>query len=77
MQEKCALGLVVILCLCCSASVSSVQGADADPFEAAQLERFPRAFPLPEVSLPNLEGKDVALRSFKGQAVLMNFWTTW
>ena len=77
MQGKGALGLVIMLCLWCIGSVSSVQGADADPFEAAQLERFPRPVPLPEVSLPDLEGKNVSLQSFKGQVVLMNFWTTW
>jgi hypothetical protein len=32
---------------------------------------------MPEVSLPDLEGNTISLRSFKGQAVLMNFWTTW
>ena len=77
MQKKCVLGLVLILCVWLAGSVSRVQGADADPFEAAQLERFPRPDPMPEVSLPDLDGKNVALRSFKGQVVLMNFWTTW
>lgn len=77
MQEKCVLGLVVILCVWLAGSVSRVQGADADPFEAANLERFPQSVPMPEVSLPDLAGKNVALQSFKGQVVLMNFWTTW
>src|SRR4029453_16205525 len=52
-------------------------GADPELFEAAQLERFPRAIPMPEVSLPDLEGQKMSLRSLKGQVVLMNFWSTW
>jgi len=79
MQDRCALRLAVLLCVWLVVSVGGVQGegADSDPFEAAQLERFSQTFPLPEVSLPDLEGKDVSLESFKGQVVLINFWTTW
>jgi cytochrome oxidase Cu insertion factor (SCO1/SenC/PrrC family) len=73
-QGKCILGLIVIICLW---FVARVHGADPGLFEAAQLERFPRAIPIPEVSLPDLEGKKMSLRSFKGHVVLMNFWTTW
>ena len=77
MQEKRLLRLAVLLCLWLVGSIGGVQEADADPFEAAQLERLPRAVPLPAVSLPDLEGKQISLRSFQGQVVLMNFWTTW
>ena len=73
-QGKCVLGVAVIACL---GLVASVHGADLALFEAARVERFPRAIPIPEVSLPDLEGNKISLRSFKGQAVLMNFWTTW
>ena len=74
MPGKYVLGFAVIICLWL---VASVYGADAELFEAAQLERFPRAIPMPEVSLPDLEGQKLSLRSLKGQVVLMNFWTTW
>ena len=77
MQGKRVFGLAIMLCLWLVGSVGGVQRADADPFEAVQLERLPRAVPLPAVSLPDLEGKQVSLRSFQGQVVLMNFWTTW
>ena len=73
-QGKCVLGFAVIACL---GLVASVYGGDSILFEAARIERLPRAIPLPEVSLPDLEGKKISLWSFKGQAVLMNFWTTW
>ena len=31
----------------------------------------------PEVTFKDLEGKDVPLRSYRGQVVLINFWATW
>jgi cytochrome oxidase Cu insertion factor (SCO1/SenC/PrrC family) len=71
---KYVLGCAAIVCLWL---VASVHGADSELFEAAQLERFPRAIPMPEVSLPDPEGQKMSLRSLKGQVVLMNFWTTW
>ena len=71
---KYVLGFAVIVCLWL---VASVHGADSELFEAAQLERLPRAIPMPEVSLPDLEGQKMPLRSLKGQVVLINFWTTW
>lgn len=77
MQGKGVFGLAVMICLWLVWNGGSVREVDPEPFEATQLERFPRAIPLPEVSLPDLEGKKVSLRSFKGQVVLMNFWTTW
>ena len=73
-QGKCVLGFAAIVCLWL---VASVYGAEPGLFEAAQIERLPRPIPLPEVSLPDLEGQKTSLRSLKGQVVLMNFWTTW
>ncbi len=33
--------------------------------------------PLPDVSLPDLQGKSYSLRQWQGQKVLINFWATW
>ena len=33
--------------------------------------------PAPEVTFKDLEGRDVALSSYRGQVVLVNFWATW
>jgi hypothetical protein len=76
-QSKWVLGYAIMVCLWLVGSVARVQGAEPEPFAAAQLERFPRAIPLPEVSLPDPQGKKISLQSFKGQVVLINFWTTW
>jgi thiol-disulfide isomerase/thioredoxin len=33
--------------------------------------------PAPELSLKDLDGKDVSLAQYKGKVVLVNFWATW
>ena len=33
--------------------------------------------PAPEVTLRDLDGKDLALSQYKGKVVLVNFWATW
>jgi cytochrome oxidase Cu insertion factor (SCO1/SenC/PrrC family) len=73
-QGRYVLGVAVIVCLWL---VAGVHGADPGLFQAAQLELLPRPIPLPEVSLPDLDGRTMSLRSLKGRVVLMNFWTTW
>ena len=75
--RKWIFGFAVIVCLWLVGGAGRVQGADSELFEAAQFIHFPRAIPLPEGILPDPEGKNISLQSFKGQVVLMNFWTTW
>jgi thiol-disulfide isomerase/thioredoxin len=33
--------------------------------------------PAPDFTLESLEGKNIQLSAYKGQAVLLNFWATW
>ena len=33
--------------------------------------------PAPDVTLKDLDGKDVSIRALKGKVVLVNFWATW
>ena len=33
--------------------------------------------PVPEVTLPDLEGRTVRLSDFRGNVVVLNFWATW
>jgi thiol-disulfide isomerase/thioredoxin len=37
----------------------------------------PDAKPAPEVTLKDLDGKDVSIAQYKGKVVLVNFWATW
>lgn len=34
-------------------------------------------YPAPEFELPDLNGKPVSLSSFRGKAVVLNFWASW
>jgi len=77
MQKKWYLGLAAMVCGWLVWYVYNAQSTALASFEAMAIQRLPRPVPLPEVSLPDLEGKQVSLRSFEGRVVLMNFWTTW
>jgi cytochrome c biogenesis protein CcmG/thiol:disulfide interchange protein DsbE len=35
------------------------------------------AKPAPEISLKDLDGKDISLAQYRGKVVLVNFWATW
>lgn len=50
---------------------------DVADFEALNLFHFPESIPLPDASLPNVDGGSVPLLSFRGRVVILNFWTTW
>ncbi|MBI2878247.1 MAG: hypothetical protein HYY19_00805 [Candidatus Rokubacteria bacterium] len=48
----------------------------ADPSAALGVERPARPGPAPELALPSLDGKVVRLQDFRGQVVLLGFFTT-
>ena len=77
MQGKWSCGLIAVFGFWLAAGICTVQGADLAHFQAVGLVRFATDADLPDVSLPDVQGKDVPLRSFRGQVVLLNFWTTW
>jgi len=72
-----SFGLVALFCFGLVSGVLHVQGADLAHFQAVNLVRFAAGIDLPDLSLPDVEGKAVPLRSFQGKVVLLNFWTTW
>jgi len=49
------------------------QAASADPGSSSPLV----SKPAPALALDDLEGRKVSLASYKGKAVLVNFWATW
>jgi cytochrome c biogenesis protein CcmG/thiol:disulfide interchange protein DsbE len=60
--------------------MSSVAQAElvADPITGAPESLSPLVGkPAPEFTLEDLNGKKVSLASYKGKAVLINFWATW
>lgn len=71
------LCLLMGISLLLTAGVLSVQADDTSHFQAMSLVRFAEAVEAPAFSLPDPDGKDVALQSFRGKVVLLNFWTTW
>lgn len=77
MHEKLRWGRLAALFLGVVFYAHSVFGVEPAHFAALQLDRFPKPLDLPDISLPDLNGKNVALRSFGGRVVLLNFWTTW
>ncbi len=50
---------------------------DPAAFAALRLDRLPKPLELPDLSMLDLHGKTMALRSLKDRVVLLNFWTTW
>jgi len=67
----------LIVCALVASHALVVLGADAAHFEALQLTRLDQAVALPDMRVPDIEGQEVSLRSFRGKVVLINFWTTW
>ncbi len=77
MTSQWMFGLLAVVCFGLAGVVPDAQGADAEHFLAVGLVRFAADFDLPDISLPDVHGKDVQSQSFRGQVVLLNFWTTW
>jgi cytochrome oxidase Cu insertion factor (SCO1/SenC/PrrC family) len=55
----------------------SSQADDTLHFQAMSLVRFAETVEIPPLRLAGVDGKEVSLQSFRGQVILLNFWTTW
>lgn len=44
---------------------------------SAKTDSSPRAVAAPDVTLKDLNGKDVSLSQYRGKVVFVNFWATW
>ena len=49
----------------------------AAPVLAGELETYPEVGPTPPLALKDLGGKPHTLEDYRGQVVLLNFWTSW
>ena len=52
-------------------------GLSASPRHCPREAPFPAGEPAPDLTFTDLEGHEVALSSFRGHVVVMNFWATW
>ena len=70
-ETKLALGAVVAV-IGASALAATRLGEDTDYRATPLLGRL-----VPDATVTNLEGEEVALRDLAGRAVIVNFWNTW
>jgi cytochrome oxidase Cu insertion factor (SCO1/SenC/PrrC family) len=66
-------GMSVLLAI----GVSSIRADDTLHFQAMSLVRFAETVEIPPLRLIGVDGTDTSLQSFRGQVILLNFWTTW
>jgi hypothetical protein len=77
MNGKGICGLLAVFCFGLAGGVCPVWGTDLEHFQAVGLARFATAVDLPDISLPDMQGKAVPLRSLLGKVVRLYFWSTW
>jgi DsbE subfamily thiol:disulfide oxidoreductase len=73
-----------VLCLSLLSTASYLFSSEKQPSSKAinyklvpNLQEMKDHAPAPDFTLPNLEGKKVALRDFRGKLLLVNFWASW
>jgi cytochrome oxidase Cu insertion factor (SCO1/SenC/PrrC family) len=69
-SRRAALALVLALLL-------PLAVAAAPDFGAMDIQRYDPPKPAPEFSLPDLDGRRVALSDMRGKVVLLFYWATW
>jgi thiol-disulfide isomerase/thioredoxin len=77
--------LGILLAILLFTSIVSLSAQENVPDLDPMTERFyrlgfgvpPQPIDAPDFTVPDLEGKEFSLSSFKGQVVLLNFWATW
>ena len=73
-----ALTVACALVLVASAWTAAAPAAGAgDPFEAMQALRPPAPVPAPDVVFRTLDGRVARTGDFRGQPVVLTFFTTW
>jgi peroxiredoxin len=66
------LGLAAVLLLPLAAATASPEA-----MKALGIVEMRQPTAAPDVSLPTLDGRRVAMKDFRGKLVLVNFWATW
>lgn len=70
---KLLAGLAIALAAFASAGAS----ASPEAMKALAILEVREKTPVPDVTLPTLEGRPLALKELRGKVLLVNFWATW
>jgi cytochrome oxidase Cu insertion factor (SCO1/SenC/PrrC family) len=72
------LGFLLMIAMALVGGCLSAERPTATDTSMSALPPAPVAdHPAPDFTLPDLAGDELRLSDFKGQAILVNFWTTW
>jgi peroxiredoxin len=71
----CVVFVFLSLALCCLPAAAARGGSD--PLQALGLQAPKEAVDAPDFSLPDLSGKQIPLKQFRGKLVFLNFFATW
>lgn len=71
------VGAGLIILIGAAAALKGAQAGGREPLDAMILPPIEMDQPAPELTLFDLDGKQVSLSDFRGQVVLLNNWATW
>lgn len=74
---RAALTVACALVLLASAWPATPAAGASDPFEAMKALRPPAPVPAPDVVFRTLDGRPARTGDFRGQPVVLTFFTTW
>lgn len=77
MKRRIVTALLAALLVLGAAVSHNAAAADEADYEALNFFLFPDSIVLPDVSLPDVDGKPVPLLFFRDRVLILNFWTTW
>jgi peroxiredoxin len=80
MNRRSFLTCLCAITLASSAKAETAVWGDGSPLLRTAQSQFIELRPLnevPDLMLERIEGKKIALNTFRGKAVLVNFWATW